>query len=126
EEAEPVAEEPEPEPESEPEPEPEPELEPAAVAEPEPESDEHPRRRWWHRRDEEPDAPEGLQAHEPPRHVRVLSPEDERDETAADPWERGFDAADVSGEQTDEDTGEGEPAVTAEAEEAGRRKFRRR
>jgi hypothetical protein len=121
-EAEPAAEEPEPEPE----PESEPELEPAALAEPEPESSERPRRRWWRRAAGEPDAAEDLQAHEPPRHVRVLSPEDEQGEAYADPWERGFDDSDVPDEQTDEDTGEGEPAVTVDGEHPDRRRFRRR
>jgi len=133
---EPVAEEPELEPESasEPESEPEPELEPAAVAEPEPESEEHPRRRRWRRAAGEPDAAEDVQAHEPPRHVRVLSPEDERGESEADSWERGFDDSDVPDEQTDEDVvsmseevaGEDKPAVTVDGEQPGRRRFRRR
>jgi hypothetical protein len=131
---EPVAEEPEAEPEPKPQSEPEPE--PAALVEPEPEaeSSERPRRRWWRRVAGEPDAAEDLQAHESPRHVRILSPEDERGETDVDPWERGFDASDVPDEQTDEDvvsmtdddTGEGEPAVTVDGEQPGRRRFRRR
>ena len=134
-EAEPVALEPESEPEPQPEPEPEPETEaePAAPAETEPERDERPRRRWWRRRADEPEAGESLPAPEPPRHVRVLSA-GEGEAVAADPWERGFDDADVSDERADEDvvsgadedTNEGEPAVTVDGEQTGRRRFRRR
>ncbi len=133
--------------EPEPEPEPEPELPPAAEAEaeaeaepeadaqsePEPES-EAPRRRWWRR---EPDVPEAEpeaepEAHEPPRHVRVLPTTDgDAEAPAVDSWEQGFDHPD---EQTDEDaagevgedTAESEPAVTVDAEPSERRRFRRR
>jgi hypothetical protein len=103
----------EPQPETESDDEPEPELPPAAA-----EDEEQPvaRKRRWRRRpedDEEQPAPE--QAAEPPRHVRVLQPEE------GDPWERGFDEpvtaeADEVGEDTSEQI----------VEESGRRIFRRR
>src|SRR5947207_4574022 len=75
-------------PPAEPEPEPEePELPPAAQAEPDAPVVE---RRGWRRRSAEPEA--GQQQPEPPRHVRVLPADDNRE--AADPWEQGFDAPD--------------------------------
>jgi len=69
--------------------------------------------------------------HEPPRHVRVLPPSDEESDSPVDSWERGFDEPEDS---TDgdvasgvaEDTAEGEPAVTVDAEPSERRRFRRR
>src|SRR2546423_2242930 len=80
----------------EPEDEPEPELPPAAE---EAVASEKGQRRWGRRRtQEESEAPV-----EQPKHVRVL-PAD-----SGDPWEQGFDAP-----------------VSAEAEESGRRRFRRR
>ena len=123
----------EPEAEAQPEPEPEPEPEPAEAEQPEREA-EAPRRRWWRR---DPDVPEAgaeaePEAHEPPRHVRVLPTTDGDAETpAVDSWEQGFDHPD---EQTDEDapgdvgedTAESEPAVTVDAEPSERRRFRRR
>jgi hypothetical protein len=133
-----VAEAEEPEPEaSEPEPEPEPELEPAAEAEPAAESDpgaEAPKKRWWRRReDDEASAAEELPAREPPRHVRVIEPQAEPEESDADPWERGFDAAGAE-EQADEDapptvgedTDERAPAVAVDGEQPSRKRFRRR
>jgi hypothetical protein len=102
----------EPEPEPESEDEPEPELPPAAeerVAEADG------RRRWWRRRSDEPEEP----VLEQPRHVRVLSGEDEG---RADPWEQGFDAP-VTAEA--EEVGTDDEEADA-AEEGGRRLFRRR
>jgi hypothetical protein len=134
----PVAEEPPSEPEPEPEPESDEELEPAAEAESEPageqelsEAEERPRRRWW-RRGAAPDVDEQEPAHEPPRHVRVLSTEDS-DESDGDPWERGFDEAGAADDESGpdegaepDDTAEGEPAVAVEGEDAAPRRFRRR
>ena len=109
---------PEPEPEAEPEPEqePEPELPPAAEGEAEPDG----RQRWWSRR-KSADEPEPEP--ELPRHVRILSADDEP--AVPDPWEQGFDApaaaeADEIGEP-DEETEE--PVLV---EEPARRRFRRR
>jgi hypothetical protein len=141
---------PEPEPEAEPEPElppaaeaepdaaeaepeaAEPETEPeAAAAEPEPEAA-APRRRWWRRDPDVPEAEADPEEHEPPRHVRVLpATDDGADAPVVDSWEQGFDQPD---EQTDEDvageagedTAEGEPAVTVDTEPSERRRFRRR
>jgi hypothetical protein len=122
------------EPEPLPEPEPEPELPPAAEAESgatEPEDDAGPsRRRWWRRQPDAAEVIEEPEAHEPPRHVRVLPP-DEEPVPGVDSWERGFGEPD---EETDEDvasdiredTAEGEPAVTVDGEAADRRRFRRR
>jgi outer membrane biosynthesis protein TonB len=128
--------EPEPEPEPESEPDAEPELEPAAVAEPQPEAEpgERPRHRWWRRQSGEAEVREELPEHEPPRHVRVLSSDDESADAGDDPWERGFEEAHAPEEQTDEDVassvdeeaGEAEPAVAVDGEQAGRRRFRRR
>jgi hypothetical protein len=103
----------------EPDDEPEPELPPAAEgAEATPEPGQ--RRHWWRRSDQAPAAP----AAEPPRHVRVLPPE-ERPATDEDPWERGFDAPAVAeAEETDEpDEQTQEPALV---EQPARRRFRRR
>jgi hypothetical protein len=130
------------------EPEPEPELPPAAEAaaepEPEPEAEvaaeaedetDRPRRRWWRREADDPefgqDEEPAAAAHEPPRHVRVLPPTEEHDVPAVDSWERGFDEQDEpTGEdavpEVDEDTAEGEPAVTVDGEVSERRRFRRR
>jgi hypothetical protein len=69
----------------EPEPEPEPELPPAAEEQPETTS-----RRWWRRRHEQ----DGTEAEpESPRHVRVLPADEEPPRT--DPWEEGFDEAEL-------------------------------
>jgi hypothetical protein len=101
-----------PQPETESEDEPETELPPAAE-----EDDEQPeaRKRWWRRgADEEAEVVEE-QAPEAPRHVRVLSSENN------DPWEQGFDApVTAEAEEVGEDTQE------EVAEEGGRRIFRRR
>jgi hypothetical protein len=136
--------EPEPEPEAEPEPqEPEQELPPAAeedVAEA-PDG----RRRWWRRHGED-DAVEPER--EPPRHVRVLPPDEE---VGRDPWEQGFDGP-VAGEveelgEPDEETEEPAakrpvraargpvegvwgnrevPPMDEQVPDPGRRRFRRR
>jgi hypothetical protein len=82
----------------EPEPEPEPELPPAAETEGDTESGQ---RRWWRRR--HPEAEPELKS-DSPHHVRVISAAKE-DRADIDPWEQGFDAADV---------GELEPEVEAE------------
>jgi hypothetical protein len=102
----------EPQPETESEDEPETELPPAAE-----EGDEQPgaRKRWWRRGADEEAEVEEQAPPEAPRHVRVLSSENN------DPWEQGFDApvtaeADEVGEDTQEEV----------AEEGGRRIFRRR
>ena len=97
---------PEPEPESEDEP-PEPDLPPAA----EHEEEEQPeaRKRWWRRGSDEATDDVEQQPAEAPKHVRVLSPNDDED-----PWEQGFESSD---DESDED---------ALAEEGGRRLFRRR
>ena len=117
-EPEPVAEAPpsaEPEPEPEPE-EPEPELPPAAKAEPGADG----RRRWWRRGSDteelEPDS-------EPPRHVRVLTADE--DVATSDPWEAGFDApVAAEAEEIGEPDEETEEPVLVE--EPVRRRFRRR
>jgi hypothetical protein len=120
--------------ESEPGPEPEPELKPgpepiAAVAEeeaseeeeipeesePVPEtSDLHPRRRWFKRRAEAPETSADAEV-DVPRHVRVLSADEQA--AVSDPWEEGFDEA--AAEEPDEDTGE-------ELSAPAPRRFRRR
>jgi hypothetical protein len=109
----PPAEEPDPEPELE-----EPELPPAAEKDSGQPTGE---RRRWRRRLEEDDAPEP-QA-EPPRHVRVLPADENRED--ADPWEQGFDEPDVQ-----EEPQAGKPEEQTEdrllAEGQGRRRFRRR
>jgi hypothetical protein len=125
---------------ADPEADPEPELPPAAEAEPvsetepvaeaEEEEPESTRRRWWRKQPDADEAAEESEAHEPPRHVRVLPPADDESH-AVDSWERGFDEPD---EPTDEDlvadlgedTAEGEPAVTVDADPSERRRFRRR
>jgi hypothetical protein len=106
---EPVAES-DPLPAPEPEPEPEPELPPAADV---PHPDGEPRRRWWRRGGEQETEPDP--AAEPPRHVRVLPPED------GDPWEQGFDGPVPAG-AAEVDLNDDEELV----EESGRRLFRRR
>jgi hypothetical protein len=108
--------EPEAEPESEPDDEPEPELPPAAKAAPEPDGG----RRWWRRhKDAAGPAPES----EPPRHVRVLPPDEEQDRS--DPWERGFDEPVVAeAEEIGEPEEETEEPLLLE--EPARRRFRRR
>jgi hypothetical protein len=106
-------------PSEEPEPEPEePELPPAAEAEPE---QPEPRRRW-RRKAEEAEAP--ATPAEPPRHVRVLPADENRE--PADPWEQGFDAPDAPEESQ---AGEAEEEQTQDrlvVEGQGRRRFRRR
>jgi hypothetical protein len=107
----------------------EPEPEPLAVAaeeqssaeetpeesEPAPEAaDEQPHRRWFRRRAEAPET--GAEADiDVPRHVRVLSADEQA--AASDPWEEGFDEA--AAEEPDEDTGE-------ELSAPAPRRFRRR
>ena len=103
------------EPEVEPEDDPEPELPPAAEEEAPPtaEADENGRRRWWRRRAEEtvPEPPA-----EQPRHVRVLSDDD-------DPWEHGFDApVSAEAEEVTDDADDAEELV----DESGPRLFRKR
>jgi hypothetical protein len=92
------------------------------------------RRRWWRRRAPAPDGPEPEPAssgQEGPRHVRVLAGDEDVESPAVDPWEQGFDpgpAADESPADAapEEETGEGETPVAAEAESPARRRFRRR
>jgi hypothetical protein len=119
-EAEPLPEAVEPEPEAEPEPEEEPEepeLPPAAEVDPASEGDGG--RRWWQRRKA---TAEPAVEPEPPRHVRVLTADDD----VSDPWEEGFDAPGAAEadeiEEPDEETEE--PAALVE--EHSRRRFRRR
>ena len=84
------------------------------------------RRRWWRRRahDEAEDLPAQAGA---PRHVRVLSAdedEDEPDGAEVDPWEQGFDDAALEPEaeaDPGEDTAEGEPALAVERDDAEQR-----
>jgi hypothetical protein len=109
----PPTEEPGPEPELD-----EPELPPAAEMESESTAGQ---RRRWRRRSDETDEPEPRA--EPPRNVRVLPAEANRED--ADPWEQGFDAADAAEEPAanppEEQTEDG---LLAEGQ--GRRRFRRR
>ena len=124
-EAEPLPEAVEPEPEAEPEAEPEPdeesepELPPAAEVDIVSETDGG--RRWWQRR--KAGAEPAVEA-ELPRHVRVLTANEEDD--ASDPWEEGFDEpASAEADEVDEpDEETEEPAALVE--EPSRRRFRRR
>jgi hypothetical protein len=83
-----------PEPE-EPDPEPEPELPPAAEAAPADARE----KRWWRRRQDEPEA---VVEPEPSRHVRVLA-SDEQDDARTDPWEEGFDELAVEIDEVEAD-----------------------
>ncbi len=89
--------------------EPPPEGPPSGEPEPQPEP-------------EEPELPPAAQA-EPPRHVRVLPPDENR--ATADPWEQGFDAPDGP-----EEPSAGSPEEQTQdqlmAEGQGRSRFRRR
>jgi hypothetical protein len=116
---EPAEDEAEPEQPDEPEPEPEPELPPAA--EETPQAEEQERKHWWQRRSE-PDEEAVEPEPEPPRHVRVLPPDEGAVDAPEmpDPWEAAPEDV-VSGEP-DEETEE--PAVVVEEEP--RRRFRRR
>jgi hypothetical protein len=96
---------PDPEPESD-----EPELPPAAEVDAE-SGPSAASRGWWRRRHEDDDPAASI---EPPRHVRVLPAVDEP--VRADPWEEGFDDAEVAGESD-------EPAL---ARDDAPRRFRRR
>jgi hypothetical protein len=53
---------------------------------------------------------------------------DEDDSAAVDPWEQGFDPGPDANDspEPEEETGEHEMPVAAEADEPGRRRFRRR
>jgi hypothetical protein len=78
------------------------------------------RRRWWRRSRSEELAPESTDA---PRHVRVLAVDDDSDDASRiDPWEQGFDDADLTADavELNEDTEEGEPALAAELDESER------
>jgi hypothetical protein len=96
-----------------------PDEEPEAIDEPARES----RRRWW-RRSQRAEADEpGAEASAGPRHVRVLALDDDSDDASRiDPWEQGFDEADIAAdaEELNEDTHEGEPALAAELDESER------
>jgi hypothetical protein len=109
----------------EPEPEPdEPELPPAAEADEAVEGDaEQPPApfRRWRRRGGEPQAPESRP--EPPRHVRVLPADENRE--VADPWEQGFDAPDTP-EEPHQAAPEEQTQDGLLAEGQTRRRFRRR
>ena len=107
--------------------EPEPEEEPVAASaeeesressqsdETEPEApEEQPRRRWFRRRAEVPGSSAEADV-DLPRHVRVLSADEQA--AASDPWEEGFDEA--SAEEPDEDTAD-------ELSAPAPRRFRRR
>jgi len=106
--------------EPDPDDEPEPELPPAAEAETPPGAAAG--RRWWRRAAADDGQPE--QPTDPPRHVRVLSANEE-ERQPDDPWEQGFDApAAAEGAELgepDEDTEE--PALF---QAPARRRFRRR
>jgi hypothetical protein len=96
-----------------------PDQEPEAIDEPARES----RRRWWRRSRRAEADEQGAEVSEGPRHVRVLAVEDDSDDASRiDPWEQGFDEADLAGdaEGVDEDTNEGEPALAAELDESER------
>jgi hypothetical protein len=73
--------------------------------------DEEPRRRWFRRREQGPE--ESAEEVDVPRHVRVLSADEQA--ASSDPWEQGFD--DASAEEPQEETGE---------ELSAPRRFRRR
>jgi len=109
----------------EPEPEPdEPELPPAAEADEADEGDaEQPPApfRRWRRRGDEPEVPDSRP--EPPRHVRVLPANENRE--VADPWEQGFDAPDTP-EEPQEAAPEEQTQDRLVAEGQTRRRFRRR
>jgi hypothetical protein len=92
-----------------------------------------PRSRWWRRRSPTSDEPETQTspAEEGPRHVRVLAGDESIVSSAVDPWEQGFDPGPDADEgpadvPPEEETGEGETPVAAEAESSARRRFRRR
>jgi hypothetical protein len=104
--------------EPEPEPEPEPELPPAAQAEPDVPA--APRRRR-HRRSEDGETPEPRP--EPPRNVRLLPADANRE--ATDPWEQGFDAPDPQ-EEPQAAPPEEQTQDQLMVEGQGRRRFRRR
>jgi hypothetical protein len=76
-------------------------------------SEERTRRRWFRRREASEESAEAEV--DVPRHVRVLSADEQA--AASDPWEQGFDEA--AGEEPDEETGED---ISAPAP----RRFRRR
>jgi hypothetical protein len=104
-----------------------PQPEPAAAFEAAGEREPSPRRRWW-RRGAEAETPASSQ--EAPRHVRVLAADEDGAGGAVDPWEQGFDprpaADDSPAADPEEDTGENEAPLAAEAESPSRRRFRRR
>jgi hypothetical protein len=76
-------------------------------------AEEAPRRRWFRRRDQASE--ESAEEVDVPRHVRVLSAEEQA--ASSDPWEEGFDEA--AAEEPDEETGE-------ELSAPAPRRFRRR
>ena len=104
-----------------------PQPEPAAPFEAAGESDPSPRRRWW-RRGTEAETPAASQ--EAPRHVRVLAADEDGAGGTVDPWEQDFDpgpaADDSPAAAPEEDTGEHEAPLAAEAASPSRRRFRRR
>jgi hypothetical protein len=106
-----------PPPEPEPEPE-EPELPPAAEAEPE-----APAAAGRRRRRQSTEREAGEPKPEPPRHVRVLPADDNRE--TADTWEQGFDAPEAP-EEPRADAPEEQTQDGLLAEGQGRRRFRRR
>jgi hypothetical protein len=84
--------------------------EPNPVEEPEV-PDETPHRRWFRRREQTPE--QGAEDVDVPRHVRVLSADEQA--AVSDPWEQGFDGD--AAEEPQEETGE---------EVSAPRRFRRR
>jgi hypothetical protein len=84
------------------------------------ETDEAPRRRWWRRSDEARLDDTDERPADIPRHVRVLSHDEQAAATPADPWEQAFDEA-AAGNEPEEDTDE---SLSGAGEQ--RRRFRRR
>jgi hypothetical protein len=109
-------------------------TQPVSALEPVDDGEPSPRHHWWRRRapvSDEPEPDTASSAQEGPRHVRVLAGDEDVESSAVDPWEQGFDpgpAADdgLADVAPEEDTGEGETPVVAEAESPARRRFRRR
>jgi hypothetical protein len=87
-----------------------------------------PTKRWWRRRAVSDNAAvPASDSQDAPRHVRVLSADEEAgaDGDGVDPWEQGFDPQSTADAGPDEDTGEDGTPLAAEAEPS-RRRFRRR
>jgi hypothetical protein len=109
------------------------EAEPPSALEPAGEGEPIPRRRWWQRRTPpggEVAAGTPAASQEAPRHVRVLAADEDGAGAAVDPWEQGFDPGPATDEspaaEPEEETGEHEAPLAAEAESPSRRRFRRR